>query len=113
MPAEERRYLFPTHGAALDPSQLLHAYSTSFAHLHSLKPFLDATWVPDAATPWTSLMVVAAKERWAAGRLTTSTPRDSDPVATWGERQLLDIGAFLALLYPPQVPPPRPCPNLS
>jgi len=91
VPAEERRYLFPTHGAALDPAQLLHAYSTSFAHLHSLKPFLDATWVPDAATPWTSLMVVAAKER------------DSDPVATWGERQLLDIGAFLALLYPPQL----------
>jgi len=91
VPAPERRYLFPTHGAALDSAQLLHAYSTSFAYLHSLKPLLDASWVPDSATPWSSLLVVAAKER------------DSDPIATWGERQLLDIGAFLATIYPPQL----------
>jgi uncharacterized membrane protein len=88
--------MFFTQGPKLDVAQLIAYYDNSFAHIYLEKPFLDREWLSEdgkmmLSVPWPSVMV--------AGLMHV----DHSDRSTWGEKELLILGKFLVILYPPQL----------
>ena len=95
LPKKELLWMFFTQGPKLDVAQLIAYYDDGFAQLYNEKPFLDREWLSEdgkmKSVPWSSVMV--------AGLMHV----DHSARATWGEKELLDLGKFLLILYPPQL----------
>jgi hypothetical protein len=93
IPQEQLQWMFFGEADKLDVTQLIAFYDNSFAYLYNEKAFLDREWLASdsAAVPWSSLMVVGLKH------MARGAP------ASWQEKDLLDLGRFLVLLYPPQL----------
>ena len=89
----ETQWMFFGSAHKLDVSQLLAYYDHSFAHLYNEKAFLDSQWLGSSPlpVPWTGLMVGGLKHM------------DADSPATWRQKDLLDLGKFLVLLFPPEL----------
>jgi len=89
----EQEWMFFGQAHKLDVSQLLAYYKENFAHLHNEKQFLDKEWLSGSGTvvPWANLMVAGLKHM------------DEGTPSTWKQKNLLELGKFLVLLFPPQL----------
>ena len=89
----ETQWMFFGSAHKLDVSQLLAYYDHSFAHLYNEKAFLDSQWLGSSPlpVPWTGLMVAGLKHM------------DANSPSTWRQKDLLDLGKFLVLLFPPEL----------
>ena len=78
----------------MDVAQLLAFYSHSFTKLYNEKAVLDQTWLSTEVSlvPWASLMVVGLNH------MNLAASRED-----WKQKDLLDLGKFLVLLFPPQL----------